>query len=60
MYKIIYFRFPSVPCNRFVVSSILYSEEEDPEPHGHITSLAVLRTYRKTGLATKLMNLSRK
>ena len=24
-------------------------------PHGHITSLAVLRTYRKSGIATKLM-----
>ncbi len=28
-------------------------------PHGHITSLAVMRTYRKTGLATKLMSLAR-
>ena len=35
----------------------LYSREEDPtqEPHGHITSLAVMRTHRKLGLATKLM-----
>ncbi|KAK8935002.1 hypothetical protein KSP39_PZI014888 [Platanthera zijinensis] len=32
-------------------------EEESSEPcHGHITSLAVLRTHRKLGLATKLMN----
>jgi N-alpha-acetyltransferase 10/11 len=34
-------------------------EEEDDEksevPHGHITSLAVLRTHRKCGIATKLM-----
>ena len=32
-------------------------EEDDPHnpPHGHITSLAVLRTYRKCGIATKLM-----
>jgi len=31
-------------------------EEESSEPcHGHITSLAVLRTHRKLGLATKLM-----
>ena len=33
--------------------------EEDDEktdvPHGHITSLAVLRTHRKCGIATKLM-----
>lgn len=31
-------------------------EEETNECHGHITSLAVLRTHRKLGLATKLMN----
>ncbi|KAG0477761.1 hypothetical protein HPP92_012480 [Vanilla planifolia] len=32
-------------------------EEESSEPcHGHITSLAVLRTHRKLGIATKLMN----
>ncbi|GFZ00598.1 acyl-CoA N-acyltransferases (NAT) superfamily protein [Actinidia rufa] len=30
-------------------------EEETSECHGHITSLAVLRTHRKLGLATKLM-----
>lgn len=30
-------------------------EEESNECHGHITSLAVLRTHRKLGLATKLM-----
>ena len=35
--------------------------EEDPseEPHGHITSLAVLRTHRKMGLATQLMQQAR-
>ena len=27
--------------------------------HGHVTSLAVSRTHRKLGLATKLMNLTR-
>lgn len=31
-------------------------EEESSECHGHITSLAVLRTHRKLGLATKLMS----
>ncbi|CAI0470208.1 unnamed protein product [Linum tenue] len=31
-------------------------EEETNECHGHITSLAVLRTHRKLGLATKLMS----
>lgn len=30
-------------------------EDEAEEPHGHVTSLAVLRSHRKTGLATKLM-----
>lgn len=33
-------------------------EEETTECHGHITSLAVLRTHRKLGLATKLMTAS--
>lgn len=32
-------------------------EEETNEPvHGHITSLSVLRSHRKLGLASKLMN----
>jgi peptide alpha-N-acetyltransferase len=35
-------------------------EEDEKEVHGHITSLAVLRTHRKLGLATKLMNAARK
>eukprot|EP01114_Cavostelium_apophysatum_P003155 TRINITY_DN1291_c0_g1_i1.p1 TRINITY_DN1291_c0_g1~~TRINITY_DN1291_c0_g1_i1.p1 ORF type:complete len:221 (-),score=60.20 TRINITY_DN1291_c0_g1_i1:29-691(-) len=35
-------------------------EEEQGEPHGHITSLAVMRSYRKLGLATRLMNQSQK
>lgn len=30
-------------------------EEDTLVPHGHITSLAVLRTYRKCGIATQLM-----
>jgi Acetyltransferase (GNAT) family len=30
-------------------------EEDAKQPHGHITSLAVLRSHRKLGLATKLM-----
>ena len=33
-------------------------EEDEVVPHGHITSLAVLRTHRKCGLATKLMTSS--
>ena len=31
-------------------------EEEADVPHGHITSLAVLRSHRKLGIASKLMN----
>lgn len=30
-------------------------EEDADVPHGHVTSLAVLRSHRKLGLATKLM-----
>ena len=38
-----------------------YFSEEDPavEPHGHITSLSVMRTYRRLGVAEKLMTQSR-
>ncbi|KAL4428191.1 hypothetical protein ABPG75_002280 [Micractinium tetrahymenae] len=35
-------------------------EEESAEVHGHITSLAVARTHRKLGLATKLMSAAHK
>uniref|UniRef100_A0A7E4UM95 N-terminal amino-acid N(alpha)-acetyltransferase NatA n=1 Tax=Panagrellus redivivus TaxID=6233 RepID=A0A7E4UM95_PANRE len=31
-------------------------EETEEEPHGHITSVAVKRTYRRLGLAQKLMD----
>lgn len=36
--------------------------EEEPAdgiPHGHITSLSVMRTHRRLGLAEKLMRQSR-
>ncbi|POW14385.1 hypothetical protein PSHT_07406 [Puccinia striiformis] len=38
------------------------AREEDPtdEPHGHVTSISVLRTYRRLGLANKLMQQSQK
>jgi len=40
-----------------------YHREEDvPEgevPHGHVTSISVLRSYRRLGLAKKLMVQSR-
>ena len=39
-----------------IVGYVLAKMEEDAvPPHGHITSLAVLRTHRKCGIATKLM-----
>lgn len=39
-----------------IVGYVLAKMEEDAvPPHGHITSLAVLRTYRKCGIATNLM-----
>ncbi|CAD5123837.1 DgyrCDS12144 [Dimorphilus gyrociliatus] len=40
-----------------IVGYVLAKMEEDPEdvPHGHITSLAVKRSYRRLGLAHKLM-----
>eukprot|EP00946_MAST-07B_sp_MAST-7B-sp1_P001506 g1506.t1 len=43
---------------RHVVGYVLAKMDEDTkgeEPHGHITSLAVVRTHRKRGIATKLM-----
>ncbi|KAG2210979.1 acyl-CoA N-acyltransferase [Mucor mucedo] len=40
-----------------VVGYVLAKMEEEPTevPHGHITSLSVMRTYRRLGLAQKLM-----
>ena len=35
-------------------------EEDTSECHGHITSVAVARTHRKLGLATRLMTATRK
>jgi ribosomal protein S18 acetylase RimI-like enzyme len=34
----------------------LEEESEEKLPHGHITSLAVKRTYRRLGIANKLMD----
>lgn len=44
--------------NSKIVGYVLAKMEEDPEdsPHGHITSLAVKRSYRRLGLAKKLMD----
>ncbi len=42
--------------NKKIVGYVLAKMEEDAqESHGHITSLAVLRSHRKLGLATRLM-----
>eukprot|EP00271_Cylindrocystis_brebissonii_P015574 TRINITY_DN38505_c0_g1_i1.p1 TRINITY_DN38505_c0_g1~~TRINITY_DN38505_c0_g1_i1.p1 ORF type:complete len:403 (-),score=93.38 TRINITY_DN38505_c0_g1_i1:213-1421(-) len=47
--------------NKQIVGYVLAKmEESTQECHGHITSLAVLRTHRKLGLATKLMTASQK
>lgn len=47
--------------NKKIVGYVLAKmEEESAECHGHITSLAVLRTHRKLGLATKLMNAAQR
>ncbi len=45
-----------------VVGYILGKMEEEPAdgiPHGHVTSISVLRSYRRLGLANKLMKQSR-
>merc|ERR1712061_897920 len=42
-----------------IVGYVLAKMDEDTdEPHGHITSLAVARTHRKLGIASKLMRAS--
>ena len=46
-----------------IVGYVLAKMEEEPEDgiqHGHITSLSVMRTHRRLGLAEKLMRQSRK
>eukprot|EP01116_Phalansterium_solitarium_P002191 TRINITY_DN12052_c0_g1_i2.p1 TRINITY_DN12052_c0_g1~~TRINITY_DN12052_c0_g1_i2.p1 ORF type:complete len:258 (-),score=57.47 TRINITY_DN12052_c0_g1_i2:89-778(-) len=43
--------------NGKIVGYVLAKMEDDPEqePNGHITSLAVMRSHRKLGIASKLM-----
>ena len=46
-----------------IVGYVLAKMEEEPVngvQHGHITSLSVMRTHRRLGLAEKLMRQSRK
>ena len=45
-----------------IVGYVLAKMDEEPSdgiPHGHITSLSVMRTHRRLGLADKLMRCSR-
>ena len=45
-----------------IVGYILAKMDEDAQPddvHGHVTSISVLRTFRRLGLAQKLMLMSR-
>lgn len=45
-----------------IVGYVLAKMEEEPTDglqHGHITSLSVMRTHRRLGLAEKLMRQSR-
>ncbi len=37
----------------------VHRDEDSQDIHGHITSLAVARTHRKLGLATRLMQATR-
>ncbi len=52
--------FVAEDCGRIVgyVLAKMDDESESEASHGHITSLSVLRTHRKLGLATKLMRAS--
>lgn len=55
------FVWPSLPL--FVINVSLISEDDEKsnaeEIHGHVNSISVLRSYRRLGLAKKLMLLSR-
>ena len=45
----------------YVMAKMEDEDENTEKPvgsHGHITSISVLRSYRKLGLATKLMRAS--
>ncbi|KAI9348427.1 putative N-terminal acetyltransferase complex subunit ARD1 [Zopfochytrium polystomum] len=45
-----------------IVGYVLAKMEEEPgdAPHGHITSLSVMRSYRRLGVAEKLMQQAQK
>ncbi|KAK7206592.1 NatA N-acetyltransferase complex subunit Ard1 [Myxozyma melibiosi] len=42
----------------YVLAKLEEEEQKDGVPHGHVTSLSVMRTYRRMGLAGKLMELA--
>lgn len=44
----------------FIKLACREEDREDEPPHGHITSLSVMRTYRRLGVAEKLMTQARK
>ncbi|KAI8855192.1 acyl-CoA N-acyltransferase [Chytridium lagenaria] len=48
----------AVDSKNRIVGYVLAKMEEEPgeSPHGHITSLSVMRNYRRLGIAEKLMN----
>lgn len=50
------------PSSGTVIGYVLAKMEEDSgeTPHGHITSLSVMRHWRRLGIAKKLMTLSQK
>ncbi|KAF8605248.1 acyl-CoA N-acyltransferase [Ceratobasidium sp. AG-I] len=39
----------------YIMAKMEEDRKENEEPHGHVTSISVLRTYRRLGLAKKLM-----
>jgi len=39
----------------YIMAKMEEDRKEGDEPHGHVTSISVLRTYRRLGLAKKLM-----
>lgn len=52
-----------LPAYPKVVGYVLAKMEEDPPDgvqHGHITSLSVMRTHRRLGIAEKLMRMSQR
>lgn len=39
----------------YVLGKMADDDDEDKTPHGHVTSLSVMRSYRRMGIAEKLM-----